>query len=518
MKQLKNQQGYALLVVLLMVVLFLGISATFMAGSLSNAKQEQTIDASNQAVASAEMGVKYHSADFQREIGIIKSEIIKETQARIKSITTCFESGKTTCDTQEEITLMEKQIDVDMKAEYILKVTKKVEQLEALKGVPSTPFTGEDAEYSISGTSIIKQNESGQNVDLPSTTDKQIKSLKIQLDLSGESRGSTKYLKGIFTVQVPDTFLSATENITIVAKKVDDVDMSYEDVFSKNWPSQTCTDLIGVVNSGIVPVTKECLLGENQSAEEFVKFLKDNNLDPKDFKIYTNNFSGNICITSCNSINLEGITVVARPGDAGLFNSGSKNMNSMSSINLVIDGYFNPKNMNNLGEASFSQTIVVRELTLESNLMGSGLINTNILILGKEYPKDAIVKDSRMEFEKNLRIADNGRICFDLDRISPENLQTLSESATFTETENDTIGQIIYYTHNLDENRFYLSSKEKGSYVEDEERTLLYVKGYDEYTDFLSSCGIDVTNTTTEITDVPYPYILDPIFDLEVEY
>lgn len=58
MKQFKDEQGYALLVVLLMVVLFLGLSAVFMAGSMSNAKQEATVDTSNLAVAAAEIDRK----------------------------------------------------------------------------------------------------------------------------------------------------------------------------------------------------------------------------------------------------------------------------------------------------------------------------------------------------------------------------------------------------------------------------------------------------------------------------
>ena len=55
MRHVQDQKAYALLIVLLMIALFMSISAAFIAGSLSHAKQEQTVDTANQAVAAAEM-------------------------------------------------------------------------------------------------------------------------------------------------------------------------------------------------------------------------------------------------------------------------------------------------------------------------------------------------------------------------------------------------------------------------------------------------------------------------------
>lgn len=518
MKSIKNQSGYALLVVLLMVVLFMGLAATFMAGSLSNAKQEQTIDTSNQAVASAEMGVKYFSTDFQHEIGIIKSQIIEMTQNRIKIIVDCFNDGDAACDEQSELTALEDQIDVDMRSEYITLVVAKVTELELLKDIQKTPFPGEDAQYAISGTTIIKQNAAEEDVDLPSTTDKFIKSLRVELDLSGESKGTKKYLKGIFTVEVPVTFLSTSESLTIETKTVEDEDLKYDDMFFESWPTKTCAALMAEMTTNPATVFTECLLGPNEKASDFVDYLLDNDLDPKDYKIFTNNFEGNVCENSCNNMSLSGITVVVDSSATGLVkNSG--NLNSFSSINLVVDGHLDPKNMNSLGKHGQSQTMVFRELTVTGNIEGGGLTNANLLILGKDYTETELAAstfegDSRMDFQGNLTIGDNGRICFDLDRVDPDHVDKLARIATFAH--DNTTGQIIYYTSDLTENRFYLTNS-TGT-VEDEARTQKYVSGFNKYTSFLSSCGIDVTNTTTEITDVPYPYILDPGFGLDVEY
>lgn len=66
MNVLKQEKGYTLIIVLLLIVLFLGMSAVFMQASLSHSKQEQTVDYSNQAVAAAEMGVENYSLETEK--------------------------------------------------------------------------------------------------------------------------------------------------------------------------------------------------------------------------------------------------------------------------------------------------------------------------------------------------------------------------------------------------------------------------------------------------------------------
>lgn len=510
MKFMKNQNGYALLVVLLMVVLFMGLAATFMAGSLSNAKQENIVDTSNQAVASAEMGVRYFSTDFQHEIGIIKSEIIEMTQNRIKSIVDCFNAGTATCDEQSELTALEDQIDIDMRNEYIVRVLAKVAELETLKDIQKTPFPGEDAMYAISGTSIIKQNGANEDVDLVGTIDKVIKTLKVQLEMSGESRGTLKYLNGIFTVEVPDTFLSSSESLTIKTKTVENIDLNYENIFDKDWPTKSCSDLLNEFTGTSAPALNECILGPGETAASILAAIKLKGLNPEDFKVFTNDFESNVCGNNCNNMNFEGLVIVVKDTDEAMIDS---NFNSISSINLIVDGHFDPKNMNSTGKSGEIQTFIFKELTVTSNVEGPGLLDTNLIILGKDYSPNPIVANSRMDFQKNLTIADNGRICFDLDRIDPTHVTKLSQKAKFTI--GNTTGQIIYYTSNLLTNNFVLPAADGLSSAE---RTKLYVQGYDNYTNFLSSCGVSLSQTIEEITDIPVPYVNDPGFELEVEY
>ncbi|ARD47047.1 hypothetical protein [Sporosarcina sp. P33] len=56
----KNDKGYALVVVLLVIIFIMTVSVVFMRGSISNAKQERIVDENNLAYTAAEMGVDYY--------------------------------------------------------------------------------------------------------------------------------------------------------------------------------------------------------------------------------------------------------------------------------------------------------------------------------------------------------------------------------------------------------------------------------------------------------------------------
>lgn len=61
MNRLRKEQGYALLIVLFAIVFITVLTAVFMRGAISNARQSQTIDKNNLVVVSAESGVDYYT-------------------------------------------------------------------------------------------------------------------------------------------------------------------------------------------------------------------------------------------------------------------------------------------------------------------------------------------------------------------------------------------------------------------------------------------------------------------------
>lgn len=69
----KNERGYALLIVLLLIVFIFSISAIFMRGSLSNAKQEVKVDNTHLSVMAAEMGIDYYRTFYENaSIAIVR--------------------------------------------------------------------------------------------------------------------------------------------------------------------------------------------------------------------------------------------------------------------------------------------------------------------------------------------------------------------------------------------------------------------------------------------------------------
>ncbi|GKV70497.1 hypothetical protein NCCP2716_29950 [Sporosarcina sp. NCCP-2716] len=66
MSRNRNEQGYALLIVLFAIVFITVLTAVFMRGALSNAMQEQTLDKDNLVVVSAEAGVDFYTWNLKQ--------------------------------------------------------------------------------------------------------------------------------------------------------------------------------------------------------------------------------------------------------------------------------------------------------------------------------------------------------------------------------------------------------------------------------------------------------------------
>jgi len=91
-----NQKGYALLIVLFTIVMFLGLSGIFISSSLNHAKQEQSVDVNNQTVVAAEMGLKKTSLDIKNQIDQKIEGITLKVMEQNAEIIACKDSGN--CD------------------------------------------------------------------------------------------------------------------------------------------------------------------------------------------------------------------------------------------------------------------------------------------------------------------------------------------------------------------------------------------------------------------------------------
>src|SRR4051812_42312124 len=66
MIKLKNEQGYALVTVLVIIVVFMIISLSFMGQAFSSVKQNQVVEKKSRSVAAAEMGISYYQVEIQK--------------------------------------------------------------------------------------------------------------------------------------------------------------------------------------------------------------------------------------------------------------------------------------------------------------------------------------------------------------------------------------------------------------------------------------------------------------------
>ncbi|WP_075619956.1 hypothetical protein [Paenisporosarcina indica] len=72
MRYLKNNEGYALLLVLFLIVMFVSVSAVIASASFNHSKQEVTVDINNQTIVAAEMGVDYFKIIGENQYNNVK--------------------------------------------------------------------------------------------------------------------------------------------------------------------------------------------------------------------------------------------------------------------------------------------------------------------------------------------------------------------------------------------------------------------------------------------------------------
>ncbi|RNF40928.1 hypothetical protein [Planococcus salinus] len=489
MKYFTNERGYALLIVLLVVVLFLGLSATFIAGSLNNAQQEQTIDVSNQSVAAAEMGVLYYSADFELEIERVKKTVLEQTQIKLNSLIDCIKppTGED-CDTAAERDSWEQEIDREMRKLYLEKVKSAITVMENEANNKKSPFSEEQINYLIKEVSSTEFK--ADNEDLTA--------IEIEMKIEGTSKETPNTLLSAFTVEVPDTFLNPNEAIKVDTAVVAlDQDLTYDDIFSFAANSKSCGVLLEEVKAGTAEAPYECTAQVNESLASFIEDIKEKGFDPEDFRVYTQDFRSYACDNNCNNLNFEGINLVVDQNDAGAFN----NMNNFVNGDLIIDGTLTTgNNLINLGKNGVKQNIIVKGLDVDNNI--KNMYYTNFLVLGNEEGTDA-----RLQWGKHFTVDNYSRLCIDIDRINQADLDRLSRELQFSNS-----GSLIYYSADL--NKTFSLIDKKGR----DRGTEVYVKRGETYTSFLQNCGVSLKDMQTMPTDVAVPNAIDTGFDFEVEY
>ncbi|PSL35152.1 hypothetical protein B0H99_10854 [Planomicrobium soli] len=492
MNYLTNQRGYALLVVLLVIMLFFGFSAIFLSGSMSHAKQEKTVDTTNQSVAAAEMGVVDYASRFEMDIDKTRERVSAQTQLALNNLISCIVPPTgAQCDTAAKRSAWEQKIDQDMRKLYLEEIAKKIAQLREIAEnqttFKKTPFQEGQISYLIKSVTSTPFTSS----------DTALEQIIVELEIEGTSKEAAKKLSTSFKIEVPDTFLNPDEALkvdTIVITQEKDV--SYDDVFRLNSSSKTCATLLHEVRTGTATAPYECMSQPGEKLMTFINHIKNEGYNPEDFRVYTDSFVNYVCNTNCNSLNFHGVNVIVKHTDMDAFN----NMNNLVNANLVINGKLDVgNNLNNLGKNGIKQNIIVKELDVDNNIK---MYYTNFLILGYGDRTDANIK-----WGNHFEVANYSRLCIDIDRINQTDLERLSKEVTFSDS-----GSLIYFTKDPSKTFTLTGAKRQAT------DTAVHVTKMDNYTTFLENCGVTLKNTQTVPTDVAVPIVIDTGFDFEVEY
>ena len=459
MKNIKNQRGYALLIVLLTIIIFLSLSAAFMSASINHSTQEQALDKNNQAVVAAEMGLKKISTDINNQIELKYSQILSRGETFNIEKEKCIQADKKNCnaiklkksleDYEKEIVEFEdvflKDLLIDVSGTHF---TSKLDLFEEKINIISTP--NNDLGYKMSQIPII-------------TSDGDFLKLKFSvIGFYGKIESSKNYrLDAEIKFEDPKTLSNVIAKNPIILKSVlvnESVPIFHENV------NTLCQSYLQTFNSSHKKPFS-CKMNNGYSLASFKKDVEAKGLITSDFNVFIDNWSD---------------IGVAQKGIKDLFNLNLYvdssldlgNINNLKNFKLFIAGKLDAGNANNIGKHSEGHnTMVLQELDV-SKFNGQGIIDTTVVLLGLKDSNSSV-----FNVDKKFKLESSSKFCINLNRFPPSAVDLLLKI--------DGEGKIYYYG-----TKSSLLDEPKYNHVP-------------EYGKFLSDCGITNYAVEGESLNVP---------------
>ncbi|MCM3637273.1 hypothetical protein M3152_06015 [Sporosarcina luteola] len=204
-KTMENEKGYVLLVVLFLIVFIITVSAVFIRGSLSNAKQEQIVDQNHLSVVAAEMGVDYFVGKINNEEPKILKEVLNIIQEDLVKLNNCGgkpNSSKAECQSIKSI----ETVLNDAKDKYLKEVANLVEQIKKSEATNIKLYSSE--------TDTIERSNYSYQVDRDQVSlwEKDGK-VELGIVIIGKSKAeSPKLLKTKLYFEIPKFIIRKTSN------------------------------------------------------------------------------------------------------------------------------------------------------------------------------------------------------------------------------------------------------------------------------------------------------------------
>jgi hypothetical protein len=428
MKFLKNRDGYALLLVLFLVVFVLGLSAVFVSASINNSKQETTVDVRNQSIVAAEMGIKYNLNNLSNKIKVINQEYKDYMKTNIDSLV-----GKATTVTT---------------AKYNNPMLPLPANMSSANCIPKYTTTTindwiecETNEISDGGINLYvgKINSLYSNLDiqekiidnktkfilLPTTStlvfNSTTRSIEVPLTVKGIQRNSDEIVKATIIVTIPN---HTSDTNDIVIKTILTEDETVDRVFiPPNNSELPCPIDPTTFTEGVCKYT-----GSN--LEDYLSKLPN----PSEVSIKV----VDLCFalenkTNCNLNTFDGSggAIYISPSDQNL---NVDNMNKLQNIFMYVDGELIIKNSNTAN----NNTIVSRSYSFHVSL---NITDSNLVVLGDK--NNAGVPTGYVEWKSTgagLSISTNSKMCINLNGIDLTESSNLKDPSILINN-----GQLILY-------------------------------------------------------------------------
>ena len=487
MTHLKNNQGYALLLVLLMIVLFISVSAIFVNTSISHSKQEVVLDKSNQSLVLAEMGIQHLETVFNQKYNVLRNNVYQSVQNEIHTV-------KLECQIDTPPTHCYDQNYID-------------EKIEAAKEMSLTQFKNgltqiiEDLEEVTNSPDLSSNYKVTEITVTPAidTLEFSTELLEIKAFVFGEIDNNSgnkveKQLITTFNVKLV-SFFDDNDPITLLSRPLTQLEIENE-LLSPPMTSISC-DVIHVYKDTMSP-PYNCNIeeGSDFKLESLITIWKNAGMDLSEINVVVENWVESLCTNNCNSIDLEGVSIFSAEQEINLRN----NMNGFADGEVYFNGVFTiGNNLNNLNKNQDGNLIMVfRGLNTDNNIQN--MTNTTMVILGQA----PIIKEN-FEWGQNFSLDEGSKMCINADMIHPNSLARIVSSVKFG---NGT--EFHYFTENQNLN---LNPLKKPTNAGD-----FVTSRSGDFLNFLNECGLDVDDLPEILISYPRDINIEPEVEIDVIY
>ena len=402
MKYLLNQRGYALLIVMLTIIIFLSLSAVFMSSSLNHVTQERTVDTNNQAVTAAEMGLQQISKDIKNEllvaIPVLEADYIKS----ISKINSDYLNGKVNLVNSKNLLSVEN-------SKYYVNVLNEINSIDTTgysKPINSTNLTAKQVIEPNTKTYFYLNSRVANVVNANNQ-------FNITVDVNGV-KGKEKNIVADIDLKVPRAFFNNENRMRYIKEPNFNVSEFFK------VPTQLCQGLISMSADDLNNLSKpiECLLPQNTTfdiTKNFIEKMYEKGLTEKDFNLFIENFEQALCNSSnCNSNpfrNMDNTTLFIL-GDVP-----AKNINKSGGFQLYVNGIIDLKNANSYGDPNIHTVMLGKSLEVQKLIAE----NSTFVLMGNDtkdgFYRGELTGNGRKIPE--LTLTANSKACINIEGFNP---------------------------------------------------------------------------------------------------